>query len=555
MDGVVNSHEFNEQVKRTVRETLRRQHSQVQTRNRWHKRSGGAGESSSGSCQCCTLISSGDIAHPDLPAGANITSSEWTMKSICGDTLGAITVKSSDGKGKVTWTPASHPLLEYASSDDNFDETITTGLSAETWAGTDVTGTTSFTATLEMDWSTTPCRVRLTLDGTLAIMPTIDFEFENRDINRIGGVTARAAQIPNEVVSMSNCEVCLTPNVVAASCSHVTSPQTFIRLDYNPASFTFETEESNNFTHTGSTNYSATAWNATGRETLQCWVPAKALMTGYEQLITVGNCRWSMKIADEYTDVKFRREYVDADSYSGVSCSSSSDNTPTCLLIPDKAGSQTLETAHGQTEGFDPYIGADGALIHTNTLANSTFNLPAGAHPSWTEIDLNSNVDTGSVHAYWRLIVSSSTITLSLITQAVVMSKYEVKYTSGGHAIQDEWVIRPGGTDAAFEPYHFDSRSMFIGSTLGSWSQSVTTHLGNSRLLDSNGLFSSRGTISNITDTLDPLGGGALVDTPSHTITWTKSITAPITGTHTLTRQSHSGNIITGSPSTIDVTF
>ena len=74
-----------DRAERRSRQLLRRQ---TPRQGRWQGRVA-TGDSSAVSCQCCTLISSGDIAHPDLPAGANITSSEWTMKSICGDHVGS----------------------------------------------------------------------------------------------------------------------------------------------------------------------------------------------------------------------------------------------------------------------------------------------------------------------------------------------------------------------------------------------------------------------------------------------------------------------------------
>lgn len=43
MTGIVPSEEFNEQIKRTVRETIRRQRTNVAPAGRWHKKGGGGG--------------------------------------------------------------------------------------------------------------------------------------------------------------------------------------------------------------------------------------------------------------------------------------------------------------------------------------------------------------------------------------------------------------------------------------------------------------------------------------------------------------------------------
>lgn len=57
-DGVVPTPEFNNQLKRTVREALRRIRSKQQTRSRWHKKgssaAGGGSVTADCSCQCVT---------------------------------------------------------------------------------------------------------------------------------------------------------------------------------------------------------------------------------------------------------------------------------------------------------------------------------------------------------------------------------------------------------------------------------------------------------------------------------------------------------------------
>lgn len=397
--------------------------------------------------------------------------------------------------------------------------------------------------------------------------PSIDFTFDNDKINRLNRVKGELANVTNEVTSVGNCDVCLTPNIVNnATCSHVTTPQNFIQLSYDPADFTFSASETKQFTHTGSTSNGGTTWNCTGRQTVQTFAPNPTRMTGGERLINTSSCQWGMRIDDYYLDAKFRPMYVDAASYDGGVCSSTSDYGTGCLALPDVSGSQTLETATGPSELVDTYL-----LLyppggyHTNTLSNSTYNLPAGSHPTWTEINLNSSVysSTNGIYAFWKLVVSSTQITLYLNTYAQYLAYYEVKYTSGGHAAQDVYVIRDPaasalgvGTDYAFEPWHFNSRNMFSTSNTAAWSTTApATHLGVARTADSNAIIAGKGTSSQIVSTIKPGGLSSLTLGVTHNIQWTKSITAPITGTHTLTAGSHPGDIVTNMPTTIDVTF
>ena len=61
--GVIPSEAFNEQLKRTVRETMRREHSTQRPRARWHKKGSGGGGGASSGCACDCVVVNPNLLH------------------------------------------------------------------------------------------------------------------------------------------------------------------------------------------------------------------------------------------------------------------------------------------------------------------------------------------------------------------------------------------------------------------------------------------------------------------------------------------------------------
>tara|TARA_R110000822_G_scaffold255305_1_gene381454 strand:- start:1331 stop:1645 length:315 start_codon:yes stop_codon:yes gene_type:complete len=94
------------------------------------------------------------MLHPDLLTGYDETTREWTLIASCGGDLEPISIPSDDGTLLLTW-PGGSPVLTYESVGDTFTLDIAAACTIANAAGTDVTGSTSYTASITMDWATT----------------------------------------------------------------------------------------------------------------------------------------------------------------------------------------------------------------------------------------------------------------------------------------------------------------------------------------------------------------------------------------------------------------
>jgi hypothetical protein len=150
--GVIPSEAFNEQLKRTVRETMRREHSTQRPRARWHKKGIGGGGGASSCNSCCTSVQTGNMLHPDLASGFNETTRDWIAQSACGDAIASVTIPNASGSLRLVW-PGGTPTLTYEDTDDTFVFEITDDCTILEPDGTDVTGSTSFEAFITMDFA------------------------------------------------------------------------------------------------------------------------------------------------------------------------------------------------------------------------------------------------------------------------------------------------------------------------------------------------------------------------------------------------------------------
>ena len=151
VDGFIPTPDFNEQLKKTVRENERRLRSEINRRARWHKKgSGGGGASSCNSC--CTSVQTGNLLHPDLASGFNETTRDWIAQSACGDAIASVTIPNASGSLRLVW-PGGTPTLTYEDTDDTFVYEITDDCTILDASGTDVTGSTSFEAFITMDFA------------------------------------------------------------------------------------------------------------------------------------------------------------------------------------------------------------------------------------------------------------------------------------------------------------------------------------------------------------------------------------------------------------------
>jgi len=93
MTGIVPSEEFNEQIKRTVRETIRRQRTNVGPAGRWHKKGGSGGGG----------VIEFTIDSPSSMIGRNATGCDWVDATV--DIVGCGTSGVSVGDEVRIWDP------------------------------------------------------------------------------------------------------------------------------------------------------------------------------------------------------------------------------------------------------------------------------------------------------------------------------------------------------------------------------------------------------------------------------------------------------------------
>lgn len=117
-------------------------------------RPSGAGGGGSGSCSaCCTSVRTGNMLHPDLPTGYDETTRDWSFTSSCGGAIEAIEIPNAAGSLRLVWA-GGMPTGTYEDTDDTFTVDISADCTILDATDTDVTGSTSFTATITMDFVT-----------------------------------------------------------------------------------------------------------------------------------------------------------------------------------------------------------------------------------------------------------------------------------------------------------------------------------------------------------------------------------------------------------------
>lgn len=110
--------------------------------------SGGNG----GCSTCCTSVRTGNLLHPDLPTGYDETTRDWSFASACGDAIGAIEIPNTDGSLILVWA-GGIPVASYEDTGNTFVADISTDCTILDIDGVDVTGSTTFTATITMDFT------------------------------------------------------------------------------------------------------------------------------------------------------------------------------------------------------------------------------------------------------------------------------------------------------------------------------------------------------------------------------------------------------------------
>ena len=116
-------------------------------------------------CKCCSHVTSGDLFHPDLPAGKNETVNAWTLASKASDVLQEIRIPNTAGTAVCVW-PGGKPIVNYEATGDTFTIDVTADMTVLDNGGADVTSTaTNKAADWTMDWSTSPPKVELTMDA------------------------------------------------------------------------------------------------------------------------------------------------------------------------------------------------------------------------------------------------------------------------------------------------------------------------------------------------------------------------------------------------------
>ena len=136
--GIIPSEEFNEQLKKYVRENMRREHSGNRTKGRWHKKGSGGGGGGGGGC--CSLHLYPDTVNTFLPSTNDQTRRRWKVSDACtkGD-LAAIT-KVISGVGKLVW-PGGQPILALNVSSGVWEQDVTADLVLYDNNGDDITET------------------------------------------------------------------------------------------------------------------------------------------------------------------------------------------------------------------------------------------------------------------------------------------------------------------------------------------------------------------------------------------------------------------------------
>ena len=162
--GITPSEEFNEQLKKYVRENMRREHSGNSTKGRWHKKGSGGG----GGGGCCSLHLYPDTVNSFLPTTNDQTRRRWKVSDACtkGD-LSAIT-KVISAVGTLVW-PGGQPILDLNVSTGVWEQDVTSDLILYDSSGNDITET---AATISGTWARTvdlalEDKVTLTMTATL----------------------------------------------------------------------------------------------------------------------------------------------------------------------------------------------------------------------------------------------------------------------------------------------------------------------------------------------------------------------------------------------------
>lgn len=110
--------------------------------------SGGGGCSS-----CCSSVRTGNLLHPDLPTGYDETTRDWSFASACGDAIGEIEIPNTDGSLTLVWA-GGIPIASFEDVGNTFVSDISADCTILDVYGVDVTETTSFTATITMNFTT-----------------------------------------------------------------------------------------------------------------------------------------------------------------------------------------------------------------------------------------------------------------------------------------------------------------------------------------------------------------------------------------------------------------
>lgn len=165
--GIIPSEEFNEQLKKYVRENMRREHSGNRTKGRWHKKGSGSGGGGGGG-GCCSLHLYPDTVNTFLPSTNDQTRRRWKVSNACtkGD-LSAIR-KVISAVGTLVW-PGGQPILELNVSTGVWEQDVTEDLVLYDNNGDDITET---AATISGVWARTvdlalEDEVTLTMTATL----------------------------------------------------------------------------------------------------------------------------------------------------------------------------------------------------------------------------------------------------------------------------------------------------------------------------------------------------------------------------------------------------
>lgn len=113
---------------------------------------GSGGSGSGGGCTCCGWVNLGNLQHPNLPTGKDLTVREWTVTPVCGGALGTMQLPTEDGLGYVSF-PGIDLNVVYEDTGDTFVLDLSDDVTVFENDGTDVTNTATITtAELVMEW-------------------------------------------------------------------------------------------------------------------------------------------------------------------------------------------------------------------------------------------------------------------------------------------------------------------------------------------------------------------------------------------------------------------